>query len=169
MRKFLTILFPNNVEGYVDFKNRFKDDLVELLCVANEDWNDFYILNNIIRNAKGKYVCVITKNEKVLDNFLDEVMNAIGADKDVIVYNTVDSKGDVTKYTSLIKGFKNFEKQENDIMGLQYFHIVKKRIANMVIFRDDHPLGAYGFYSKKVQSLCFTESLIRKELIMRDV
>lgn len=165
-KKVLSLIFPQNIDGYLDFTSRFNDEIIEPILFAGDSFTELEVLSYSMRIASGNYVGVITKHDKILDDFFDEFINVAGQNKDVIVFPTVNDSGEITKYS--IMSPLNIGKK-SVIKPIQYFHLVKKRITDVIVFRDNHPLGALGFYSKKIQGTTFNEAMITKPLIQRTV
>lgn len=164
-RKLLTLIFPQNIEGYLDFTSRFNDESIEPILFAGNSFTDLESISHPIRIASGTYVGIITKSEVILDDFFDEFLNVVGQNRDIIAFQTVNSLGEITKY-NILSGINLGKK--SSVKPIQYFHLVKRRITDVIVFRENHQLGVLGFYSKKVQNISFNQATINKPLILRE-
>ena len=118
-KKLLTLIFPQNIEGYLDFTSRFNDESIEPILFAGNSFTDLESISHPIRIASGTYVGIITKSEVILDDFFDEFLNVVGQNRDIIAFQTVNSLGEITKY-NILSGINLGKK--SSVKPIQYFH-----------------------------------------------
>jgi glycosyltransferase involved in cell wall biosynthesis len=162
MKPILSVIYPKNVVGFLDSE---LSEGVERICIDG-DMNEIDAINMGILNSTGDYIAILRNGDVPLPEFVDKIKEGIGSNRDIVVFNTINSNGDITKYSSLPKR-TTFEK-EISLKPQQYFHVYKSRLMKMVMFRKDDRVDPFVLFSKKIATIAFTEQNINETLLLRD-
>jgi len=167
LKPFLSLLF---IDHHDEYERVIKEVPPEVECISLASVNfikDVDKLNYAIRMANGKYVCLFRSGDVLINDFVNEVLKHTGTKKDVILFESVDSNGIITTYTTSLRT-GNYLNTEN-ISLIQYFHPVLRTLVNNVMFNDiDKNRDIYAMYSKKVNSLIFNYANTKKILLKHD-
>lgn len=165
MKPVLSIIFIENQQQY-NIALLEDNPLVELISLSSNSLEDISLMNYGIRMATGEYLCLVLEGDKLSSDFIENVINACGGRRDAIVFESINSDGVTTKYTSMAKKF-NFA-ADGDTQPIQYFHPVKRRLIKNVMFVKQVNRDHMAFYSKELTKLVFSEVQIKKKLITSD-
>lgn len=141
-------------------------DEFEFISIASNTISLARRINFAIRMSSGQYVCMVDRGDLLNADFFDEVRLGIASNRDAIVFDTVDSNGVITKYTTSYKRFNLGD--DLPTLPLQYFHPAKRRIINSIMITEDTAKDPFVFYSKKLTNVAFNEYRIDKVLMRHD-
>lgn len=165
MESLLTLVFIGGHRQLELMKDEIPPE-VEYILLDSNKITDLNKINYCISMANGMYISILKPDDIMLSDFIPEVINGIGSNRDVVLFDTIDTEGVIYSYTSLPKRY-NLTSEE-PVLPLQYFHAVKRRIVLNTRFYEDKDRDPYGFYSKKVTNMSFNEYNIRKPILKHD-
>lgn len=166
MKPLISVIFINND---LEYKKSLldQDQRVEKIGLSSNGFiKEIYLMNYGIRMASGEYVCCILEGDVLPNNFFDEVMLGVGSRRDVVLFSSTNSNGLTKKYTS-IPTRRNFS-EDNLVLGVQYFHPVKRRLIKHVMFVEERDRDYLEFYSKQIGNVVFSEYQLRNLAIKSD-
>lgn len=166
MRPILSMVFINNESEY---KKSLLDenDLVEKTLLSSNGFiKEIDLMNYGVRISSGEYVCCILSGDKLPNDFFEHIISAAGSRRDAILFPSVNKVGVIKKFTTINRKWSFTG--DNFVLGVQYFHPVKRRLIKHVMFTDEYGRDYLSFYSKQMSNVIFSEFQIKNITIKSD-
>jgi len=146
-----------------------KTDEIEILILTDNKKRTIGAKrNDLVKLAKGEYVCFIDDDDRIVHDYINSLLNSMQSEPDIIVFQVIYNNGKKQRFVKYDARFEEerefdgcYERWPNHLM------CVKREIAIKTPF-EDVSFGEDFHYAKKIVDEITTQAILSKVLYFYD-